>query len=280
VAAFADLADIERSVVRVLLTVLLDLGGPRDFRFGERRTGLCVQRFSNLRGSIQALLIVATLLTNSAIGADGPWSEKAPSAWDRIDIRTILYHSPWVKHLSHTKRALEFKVPDQGPSGMELRGYHAKESKEDGAETAEFYVRWVSSRTLREASARRAILLKAIPPSAAESSAPPRLDEFELAIAGPDLSWFDGVNELTLKSKCYLWVSSKRKIVPSRVEFARSGAGKVRGVLFRFPRTMPDGEPLISTRDSKVWFIEYAGGVEIRVAFNLKAMVGHNGLDL
>ena len=33
---------------------------------------------------------------------------------------------------------------------MELRGYHAKESKEDGAETTEFYIRWVSSRTLRE----------------------------------------------------------------------------------------------------------------------------------
>jgi hypothetical protein len=54
----------------------------------------------------------------------------------------------------------------------------------------------------------------------------------------------------------------------------------VRGVLFRFPRKTPAGEPLISTHDSKVWFIEYGGGVEIRVTFNLKAMVDHNGLDL
>jgi hypothetical protein len=29
-----------------------------------------------------------------------------------------------------------------------------------------------------------------------------------------------------------------------------------------------------------VWFIEYGGGVEIRVAFSLKAMVDSNGLDL
>ena len=235
--------------------------------------------FAHLRGARRALLATA-LLAQSAVCADGPWSEKPPDAWDRSDVRAILYYSPWVKHFSRAKRALEFEVPDQGPSGMELRGYHAKESKEDGAETAEFYIRWVSSRTLREASARRAILLKTIPPSAAAASLPQPLDDFEVAIAGPDLSGFDGMNERALKSKCYLWVSSKRKITPSRVEFARSGTGKVRGVLFRFPRKTSAGEPLISTHDSKVWFIESGGGVEIRVTFNLKAMVDHNGLDL
>ncbi len=235
--------------------------------------------FAHLRGARRALLGVA-LLAHPSVGADGPWNEKPPDAWDRSDVRAILYHSPWVKHFSRTRRALEFEVPDQGPSGLELRGYHAKESKEDQAETAEFYVRWVSSRTLREASARKVTLLKAIPPSTAETSLPQPLNEFEVAIAGPDLSGFDGMNERTLKSKCYLWVSSRRKIVPLRVEFARSGAGKVRGVLFRFPRKTPAGEPLISTHDSKVWFIEYGGGVEIRVTFNLRAMVDHNGLDL
>jgi len=29
-----------------------------------------------------------------------------------------------------------------------------------------------------------------------------------------------------------------------------------------------------------VWFIEYGSGVQIRVAFSLKAMVDSNGLDL
>lgn len=61
---------------------------------------------------------------------------------------------------------------------MELRGYHAKESKEDGADTTEFYIRWVSSRTLREASARRLTLLKPLPPNAAETNLPKVLDEF------------------------------------------------------------------------------------------------------
>jgi hypothetical protein len=233
-----------------------------------------------MRGARSALLVVVALLARDTACADSPWSEKPYGDWDRSDVRRILFASPWVKHFTHTKRALEFEIPDLGPSGMELRGYHAKESKEDGAETAEFYIRWVSSRTLREASARRLALLGPVPPNAAETSLPRVLDEFEVAIAGPDMSGFDGVRETTLKSKCYLWVSSRRKIAASGVQFARSGTGKVRGVPFRFPRKTVHGEPLISTHDTKVWFIEYGGGVEIRVTFNLTEMVDRNGLDL
>jgi len=239
-----------------------------------------VQRFSYLRHPRRLLLIVAALLANVAVCADGPWNEKPPTDWNRSDVHRILFDSPWVKHFTHTKRAMEFDVPDQGPSGMELRGYHAKESKEDGAETTEFYIRWVSSRTLREASTRRAALLKSIPPSPSETVVPQWLDEFEVSIAGPDMSGFDGLKESSLRSKCYLWISSKRKITPSRVEFARSGKGKIQGVLFRFPRETGDGEPRISTHDSKVWFIEYGGTVEIRVSFNLTMMVDSKGLDL
>jgi len=65
-----------------------------------------------------------------------------------------------------------------------------------------------------------------------------------------------------------------------RVEFARSGKGKLLAVLFRFPRNTTGGEPLISTHDTRVWFAEYGGGVEIRMAFNLKEMVDSKGLDL
>ena len=234
----------------------------------------------SMRGVRNTMLIVVALVAGQTVRADGPWSEKPPTDWDRSDVRRILFDSPWVRHFTHVNRALESEVPDQGPSGMELRGYHAKESKEDGAETAEFYIRWVSSRTLREASDRRIALLKSVPPNAAEANPPRVLDDFEVALTGPDMSGFDGVRETTLKSKCYLWVSPKRKIAPSAVEFARSRPGKVRAVLFRFPRKTVDGEPLISTHDTTVLFIEYGGVVEIRVTFNLKAMVDHSGLDL
>src|SRR6266478_2231759 len=102
-----------------------------------------------MRGARRALLVVVALLAKATVRADGPWNEKPYSDWDRSDVRRILFDSPWVRHFTCTKRALAFEVPDQGPTGMELRGYHAKESKEDGAETTEFYIRWVSSRAAR-----------------------------------------------------------------------------------------------------------------------------------
>ena len=214
--------------------------------------------------------------------ADGPWSDKPSSEWDKSDVRRILYDSPWVKHFRRTKRDLEFDVPDQGPSGMELRGYHAKESKEDGAVTREFYVRWVSSRTLRSAIARRRNLLRQMVPtaSAGAESVPPPLDDFEIAIAGPDMSGFAHVTEATLRAKCYLATNSRPRLRPARIEFARSSDGKIRGILFHFPRRTETGEPLISTHDEKVWFFERGGEIEISVTFHPQTMLDDKGLDL
>jgi hypothetical protein len=233
------------------------------------------------------LLLSLILLACGALYADGPWVEKSSREWDRKDVRQILFDSPWVKHFSHSKQALEFEVPDQGPTAMELRGYHAKESKEDGSETTEFYVRWVSSRTVRQAMARRQALAAesgARAPREQEMRDPekeePEMTDFEIAVAGRDLSGFEHVREARLRNKCYLIVSSKPRISPTRVELARSGDGKIRGVLFHFPRKTATGEPIISTHDTKVWFIEYGGETEIRVVFNLQTMVNGKGLDL
>jgi hypothetical protein len=231
-------------------------------------------------GAIRVVFVVATLVASDAVAADGPWNQKPRSDWDRADVHRILFDSPWVRRFRRTRRALESEVPDQGPSGMELRGYHAKESEDDGAQTAEFYVRWVSSRTLRAALARGLDLRKPSPANPAQADSPKLLDEFEVAVAGPDMSGFDRTRERELRSRCYLWVDSKRRIAPSRVEFARSGTGQVRGLLFRFPRKTADGEPLISTHDTKVWFIESGGEVAIRVTFEVQAMADRSGPDL
>ena len=220
-----------------------------------------------------------TLLWDTAL-AGGPWMVKQPADWSRSDVHQILYDSPWVKHFTKTRRDIEFDVPDVGPSGMELRGYHAKESKEDGSETTDFYVRWVSSRTLRQAFARRMALLKQPGAGGSGVEAPPAMDDFEIAIAGRDMSAFERVRDATLKAKCYLMPSSRSKIRPIRVEFLRSGDRIIRGVVFHFPRRTASGEPLISSHDMKVWFFESGAEIEISVAFDPQNMLDDKGLDL
>src|SRR5260370_19245389 len=117
------------------------------------------------------------------------------------------------------QRARGVEVADQGPSGMELRGYHAKESKEDGAATSEFYVRWVSSRTVRQAWARRLARVKKLPASSAETGLAPAADEvemhdFEIAVVGRDMSGFENVREPTLRAKCFLAAARNRGYCP------------------------------------------------------------------
>lgn len=223
-------------------------------------------------------MAVLTLTVWAGTPAGTPWKDKPWEEWDQGDVRKILYDSPWVRHFARTKRDLEFETPDPGPTGNELRGYHSKESKEDGAVTTEFYVRWVSSHTMRKAWLRRHSLLK---PGTPNQGSPATLDEFELAVAGRDLSSFENVDEATLKKKSVLAISdSRKKIVPSNVQIVRSGDGKVKSLLFYFPRRTATGEPTISTHETKVWFIAHSGGVQIRVTFNPQTMVDTVGMDL
>jgi hypothetical protein len=227
------------------------------------------------------LFVGLMFLQCTALPAGEPWTAKSYTAWDRSDVHAILFDSPWVKHFTRTKRSLEFEVPDQGPTAMELRGYHAKESKEDGADATEFYVRWVSSRVVRQAWARRQALLKQDPASASAANLQPTLDEFVIAIAGRDMSGFQGVREVKLKAKGHLIVSStNQKIAPTRVDVARSSDGRVRGIVFHFPKKTASGEPVISSHEKKVWFVEYGGEVPVTVSFYPQTMVDGKGLDL
>ena len=91
---------------------------------------LAVKRSLSDRIKRQFALVFVLFLLQPLRAADDPWTGKSAAEWDKADVRRILYDSPWVKHFTRTKRDLEFEVPDLGPSGMELRGYHAKESKE------------------------------------------------------------------------------------------------------------------------------------------------------
>jgi hypothetical protein len=83
----------------------------------------------------------------------------------------------------------------------------------------------------------------------------------EIAIAGQDMSGFQHVREARLKANGYLIVGTNHKVTPLRVEVARSGDGRVRGILFHFPKRNVSGEPIISSHEKKVWFVENGGEV-------------------
>src|SRR5206468_9604678 len=69
-------------------------------------------------------------------------------------------------------------------------GEREEEHKGKEKEELKFVVRWVSSRTLREASVRGQILRKQISEADADKSLPPAPADYELAVVGTDMTPF------------------------------------------------------------------------------------------
>jgi hypothetical protein len=241
------------------------------------------QPYSPLRSTTRAILLSSAwvVLIIPVVWASGPWREKSYTDWDNKDLRRILHESPWVKRFTLTKiNAPEGALPGDTPTGLALWHYPSMANLPEDTHSLHFTVRWVSSRTLREAWARRLALQKRVPEDEIGKHVPPPLDEFELAVEGPDMTPFQDARESTLKAKCYLSVESNRRIGPTRVVLVRSKDATVKGILFYFPKRDSTGEPIISSHARSVGFIEHGGGVEIYVTFNPQTMVDKAGIDL
>ncbi len=223
-------------------------------------------------------LTLAVLLSASAWGRD-PWKDKTFKSWDASDVRKILYDSPWSKRVSRT--ALQApEGPEEDVSGVDVMDTHSKEA-EAGGDTQQtvFIVRWVSSRTLREAWARSLVLQKQISPESIDQHLPPVPGEYLLAVVGPSMGAFAKSNETTLSDKSYLAVG-KQRIRPVRVEIDQTRDGKISGVVFHFSKTDARGQPVIAGSEKDVRFVERGAAAGFEVNFNPRQMVDSQGPDL
>jgi hypothetical protein len=221
---------------------------------------------------------LAPLLSASAWGRD-PWKGKDYKDWDASDVRKILYDSPWSKRVSRT--ALQApEGPAEDVSGVDMMDTHSKEA-EAGGDTQQtvFVVRWVSSRTLREAWMRSLVLQKQISPDSIDQHLPPVPGEYLLAVVGPSMGAFARTNQTTLKDKSYLAVG-KQKIRPVRVEIDETRDGKIRGVVFHFPKADGAGQPVIAAKEKDVRFVERGAATGFEVNFNPQQMMDSQGPDL
>ena len=221
---------------------------------------------------------LAMLLSASAWGRD-PWKDKNYKNWDANDVRKLLYDSPWSKRVSRT--ALQApEGPAADVSGVDMMDTHSKEA-EAGSDTQQtvFVVRWVSSRTLREAWARSLVLQKQISPESIDQHLPPVPGEYLLAVVGPSMGAFARTDDATLRDKSYLAVG-KQKIRPIRVEIDQTRDGKISGVVFHFAKIDATGKPLLAGNEKDVRFVERGAAAGFDVNFNPRQMVDSQGSDL
>lgn len=242
------------------------------------------------------LIVAGTVFVAINLWAVDPW-EKSYKQWDVQDIRKILNDSPWSKpvEIEHKKK-LSLEAPAGAPKVAGAPGadeedeQEEKEEKDDRGrgekekkkEDVKFLVRWVSSRTLREASVHGQVLQGRIPAEDEDKTLPPAAEDYELALVGTDMRIFGAGDESTLRDKTYLIAKkSKGKTKASQAEIVRSADGKrINAIIFHFPKKNASGQAIVSADEKEVKFVSGAGTLEINASFDVQRMVDRQGIDL
>jgi hypothetical protein len=232
--------------------------------------------------------VAVALLLAMDLWAGDPWKQKSYKVWNENDVRKILNESPWAKRIEleggQTKHA-GLEAPEDGAIS---EGAAGEESGEGGGRDEDnergritFVVRWVSSRTMRQAWVRGEVLQKRISESDTDKFLPPPSEDSQLLIVGRDMSLFERLDETTLRAKSFLLLTkSKQRISPSTVQIVRLPNGKgIKGILFHFPKKLLVNQSPLSI-DNDLKFISQAGTSEIKASFDLQKMVDNEGIDL
>ncbi len=231
--------------------------------------------------AIPALLLVFAALVWA--GSD-PWKTKPFQQWDAADVKRIVTDSPWARVIRINAPWKSGQSGDSSGSGLKHgQGSGGSDDDDDSSPTqAAFIVRWVSSRTVRAAALRGAVLGGQLKEEEAERELAQQSDVYQVLVAGPDMKPFDSVDETMLKNNTELVAKkTKEKFAPSKVQISRSPDGKkIQGVVFSFPRKSETGESTIASDEKTVNFSCAAGTAKIETSFEISKMQDMQGRDL
>ena len=237
----------------------------------------------------RSCVIAVSLFLAIDLWAGDPWKEKPYKAWNEKDVRKILNESPWAKHIvvegTQTKGVglapAEEGATSEGDGGEGAEGAGGR-SEDDERGRITFVIRWVSSRTLRQAWVRGEVLQKRISETDTAKFLPPPSDNAQLLIVGSYMSLFEKPDEVSLREKTFLLrTKSKQRIDPSIVRIVHLPDGRgIKGILFNFPKKLLASPSTLPIYDNDLKFVSQTGKTEIKASFDLQKMFDNEGLDL
>lgn len=236
-------------------------------------------------GLFVALLIGATLL----YAGDKPWKAKTYQQWDEKDLQAILTDSPWVRVTTIPRTWLSVAEKDVAPDPQINGGGRqmpAPGSAENTARAGEGSLRelnvqvfWQSSRVMRAATAREAVLHGQQVDVDKYVSEPQ--SEYQIILHMEDMTPFAQHNEEFFQNSTFLQMKKgKSKISPGHVLYKRNQRGLVQDAVFFFPKTGPSGLPTISGDETDVQFSCKIGDSPLKAEFKPREMVDRSGPDL
>jgi hypothetical protein len=135
---------------------------------------------------------------------------------------------------------------------------------------------WQSSRVMRAATARQAVLHgQALD---VEKYAAEPQSEYQIILRMEDMTPFTQHNEEFFQQNAFLLTKkSKAKISPGHVKYDRNQAGQLQAAIFFFPKTNSSGAPAVSADETEVQFSCKIADSTVRADFKLKDMADQSG---
>jgi hypothetical protein len=236
---------------------------------------------SGFRGAsaISAFLLSILLFSALVWASDPPWLGKPYQLWDDQDIQRIFTDSPWVR-VTPVIRNWAPLTSDELPNLIAGggRGLPSNPSESSGGEL-NFFIFWASSRVVRGASARRAVLHGSKKDVDIEKYANAPQAEYQIVLQSADMTPFFRQKEQFFQANSFLEMMGTRlKISPSHVRYEHDAKGiLITSAIFYFPKKTGSGGPTISDSDKLVDFIFLLEGNFHRVGFEPQKMVDKDG---
>jgi hypothetical protein len=231
-----------------------------------------------------SLFAVLLMLAALAWASGEPWKGKPYQQWNDKDVQRVFTDSPWSRTALLTRTWLPLSTKDF--PGKALHG--SEKSLPSGLEHSDeavlgmdvnFNVYWFSSRVMRAASARQAVLHGQKKDVDVEKYAAEPQDEFQIVIQGKDMAPFIRKDEKFFQANALLEMKrTKLKVAPSHVTFEHDEDPRiVSAAVFFFPKKTPSGDPTIASDEKNVEFSCRIEGATLRVNFEPQKMVDQNG---
>jgi hypothetical protein len=233
-------------------------------------------------GLLLGLLLGATLLC----AGDKPWKAKTYQQWDEKDLQAILSDSPWVRVTPIQRTWLPVAEKDVGVDPAINGGVRQMPAPGTAANTVRagenslrelnVQIFWQSSRVMRAATAREAVL-HGQQVDVDKYAAEPQI-EYQIILRMEDMTPFTQHYEKFFQDNAFLQTKkSKDKISPTHVVYEKNAKGSVQDAIFFFPKTTSSGTPTISGDEKEVQFSCKIADQTVRVGFRPQEMVDQSG---
>jgi hypothetical protein len=224
------------------------------------------------------------IFTSLAWAFDVPWKGKPYEQWNDKDLERVFTDSPWARTTTIIRTWLPVSLKEYTDKPLSGAGREMPTKTHQSDESAiggelNFNVYWSSSRVMRAATARKAVLHAGKKDLDMEKFAAEPQEEYQIVLQSEDMTPFFRRDEKFFQENSFLEMRRTRlKLSPNHVRYEHGEDPKiVTAAVFFFPKKTPSGDPTIVGDEKNVEFNCKIEGTTLHVTFEPQKMFDNHG---